>query len=217
MTWQVMMWNKLCHMDTVHPQPKNLFVENVINFSWNPPCHPMLCLHQLNLLRGWDAYLAADLQVVKCTSLIKLIMVIILLLMRLYKENRRSQGICVFQVPWCSFRKFIGAMSSVPKKLQKNFVVFNPWRYPSHTTVNVGHSTIVGMPRQYVCRGCHSMKQVKYMCVCCERVVNKNMCISFNEDEYNFNQYIVYKCIGHVNISEGPHYILWIVTHHCWQ
>ena len=33
------------------------------------------------------------------------------------------------------------------------------------------------------------------------------MCISFNEDEYNFNQYIVYKCIGHVNISEGPQYI----------
>ena len=33
------------------------------------------------------------------------------------------------------------------------------------------------------------------------------MCISFNEDEYDFNKYIVYKCIGHLNISEGPHYI----------
>ena len=33
------------------------------------------------------------------------------------------------------------------------------------------------------------------------------MCIPFNEDEYDFNKYIVYKCIGHVNISEGPRYI----------
>ena len=63
------------------------------------------------------------------------------------------------------------------------------------------------MPRLYVCRGCHSTKQVKYTCFCCERVVNKNMCIPFNEDEYDFKKYIVYKCIGHVNICEGPHYI----------
>ena len=79
------------------------------------------------------------------------------------------------------------------KVTKKNAIVFNPQKYPSHATINVGHSTIVGMPTQYVCRACHSTKQVKYTCVCCERVVNKNMCIPFNEDEYDFNKYIIYK------------------------
>ena len=47
------------------------------------------------------------------------------------------------------------------KVTKKNSIVFNPQKYPSHATVNVGHSTIVGMPTQYVCRGCQSTKQVK--------------------------------------------------------
>ena len=120
-TWQVMMWNKLCHTYIVHTQPKNLFVENVINFSWNPPCHPRLYLHQQNLLRAWDAYLAVELLVVKCTFLDQTQYGDNPLCSWGYaKENRRSQGICVLQVPWCNVRKFIGTLSSVYQKYCKN-------------------------------------------------------------------------------------------------
>ena len=71
---------------------------------------------------------------------------------------------------------------------------------------NVEHSHKVGRLTKYVCRGCHSVKQGKYICVYCKRGV-KNMCICFNENYYDLSKYIVHKCIGNVNISRGPHYI----------
>ena len=35
----------------------------------------------------------------------------------------------------------------------------------------------------------------------------KNMCICFDENDYDFSKYTVHKCSGNVNISEGTHYI----------
>ena len=82
------------------------------------------------------------------------------------------------------------------KVAKTNLGVFNPGQYLSSGTANVEHCHIVGMPTQYVSRDCHSTKLVKYICVCCERGVNKNMCICFIEDGYDFSKYIVHNVLG---------------------
>ena len=88
------------------------------------------------------------------------------------------------------------------QKVAKNSVVFNPGKHPWHGTANVEHSDKVGKLTQYVCRGCHSAKQVKYISVCCERGVI--MCASDSIIIYcDFGKYIVHKCAGNVYISKG--------------
>ena len=53
----------------------------------------------------------------------------------------------------------------------KNSVVLDPGKYPWYGTANDEHSHKLSRLTQYVCSGCHSAKQVKYICVCCERGV----------------------------------------------
>ena len=45
--------------------------------------------------------------------------------------------------------------------------------------------------KKYICKTCHEQLQPQFICVCCDREVDKHLCILYVKDNYDFTQYVV--------------------------
>ena len=50
----------------------------------------------------------------------------------------------------------------------------------------------------YICKTCHVQLQPKCTCVCCNTVVQKDICKIYNKAGYDFRSFVVSQCLGHV-------------------
>ena len=48
---------------------------------------------------------------------------------------------------------------------------------------------------------CHIQLQQKITCVCCNRHMQKHVCKMYNKVDYDFTNFVVSQCLGHVSNS----------------
>ena len=65
---------------------------------------------------------------------------------------------------------------------------------------------ILEMPKSkrtncYICKNCHLQLQQKCTCVCCNTDVHKYICKMYNKVDYDFTNFVVSRCLGHVSNS----------------
>ena len=50
----------------------------------------------------------------------------------------------------------------------------------------------------YICKSCHVQLQQKTTCVCCNRYIQKHVDKMYNKVEYDFTNFVVGQCLGHI-------------------
>ena len=63
---------------------------------------------------------------------------------------------------------------------------------------------ILEMPKSqktscYIWKSCHLQLQPKFTCVCCNTDVYKHVCKMYNKVDYDFTNFVVSQCLGHVS------------------
>ena len=53
----------------------------------------------------------------------------------------------------------------------------------------------------YICKSYHLQFQPKFTCVCCDTDVDKHICKMYNKVHYDFKNFVVSQCLGHVSNS----------------
>ena len=72
---------------------------------------------------------------------------------------------------------------------------------------------ILEMPKSqisnsYICKSCHLQLQPKFTCMCCNTDMHKHVCKMYNKVDYDFTNFVVSQCLGHVlNSAHEEQYI----------
>ena len=113
------------------------------------------------------------------------------------KENDEQNIICN-KCHNAIFREYLDTCLTCSKTMKKMCTFnFDMNKYSSL------QNQILEMPKSqrtnsYICKSCHLQLQPKFTCVCCNPDMHKHVCKMYNKVDYDFTNFVVSWCLGHV-------------------
>ena len=101
----------------------------------------------------------------------------------------------------CNLQRITCYMSHMQENYEKICTVkFDMNKYSSL------QSKILEMPKSqrtnsYICKSWHLELQQEITCMCCNRHMQKHVCKMYNKVDYDFTNFVVSQCLGHVSNS----------------
>ena len=67
--------------------------------------------------------------------------------------------------------------------------------------------------RRHICKTCYIQLQQNFVCVCCSRNVEKNMCQLYRKADYDFSTFVVSQCLPYVGDCEDEEKYICLSCH----